>query len=328
MSKIYNSCISGLGAYLPEKVLTNFDLEKMVETTDEWIRTRTGIHERHIAAPSQCASDLGQFAAQQAIKNAGLTPQDIELVLCATITPDMFFPSTACGIQNKIGANCGAFDLAAACSGFIYALATADAYVKSGLHKHVLVVGSEVISKFIDWKDRSTCVLFGDGAGAAVVSRANDGHGVLHTYLGSDGAQSECLKIPAGGSMIPPSAESVRDGLHYLKMQGSEVFKVAVRTMDLAVHEVLNRQGLQVSDIACLIPHQANMRILKAVGERIGLPQEKIFVNVHRYGNMSSASKVVALHEAVAEGKVKQGDYVVLVAFGGGLTWGSALIRW
>lgn len=320
--------IVGLGIYLPERVLTNSDLEKMVDTTDEWIVTRTGIRERRIAENGQSSSDLGSKAALAAIQDAGLTSRDIELIIVATITPDMFFPSTACLIQEKLGARCGAFDMAAACSGFPYALAVAEGFVRSGMYRNIVVVGAEVLSRFIDWKDRSTCVLFGDGAGAAVVSQVEDGHGIRATYLGSDGSQADVLKIPAGGSKIPPSEESVKNGLHYLKMQGSEVFKVAVRTMEDAVLEVLKREGLSPKDIDCLIPHQANLRILQAVGERLTIPLEKVFVNVDRYGNMSSASTVVALYEAVKMGKVRKGSNVILVAFGGGLTWASCLIKW
>ena len=328
MNLPHKSCVSGLGAYVPDKVLTNFDLEKMVDTTDEWIRTRTGIETRRIAAKGQSASDLGVPAALEAIKDAGLTPADIDLIIVATITPDMFFPSTACAIQNQIGAKCGAFDMAAACSGFPYAVAAADSFVRSGVYKNVLVVGTEVLSGFIDWEDRSTCVLFGDGAGAAVISRSDDGHGIIANHIGADGSQGELLKIPGGGSANPPSEETLRNRLHFLKMQGSEVFKVAVRTMELAVRELVKSAGLEVSDISYLIPHQANMRILQAVAERLEMPLDKVFINVERYGNMSSASTAVAFYEAVKEKKVKKGDYIVLVAFGGGLTWASTLIKW
>lgn len=320
--------IAGLGIYVPERVLTNADLERMVETTDDWIRTRTGIRERRIAKKGESASDLGSKAALAAIQDAGLAPGDVDLIIVATITPDMFFPSTACLIQDKLGAKCGAFDMAAACSGFPYALAVAEGFIRAGIYRNIVVVGAEVLSGFIDWKDRSTCVLFGDGAGAAVVSEVKDGHGIQATYLGSDGSQADVLKIPAGGSRIPPSEESVKSGLHFLKMQGSEVFKVAVRTMEEAVREVLKRGGLTPDDIDCLIPHQANLRILQAVGERIGIPMEKIFINVEKYGNMSSASTAVALYEAVKEGKIRKGSKVILVAFGGGLTWASCLIKW
>ena len=320
--------IIGLGVYLPERVLTNFDLEKMVDTSDEWIRTRTGVRERRIAKKEECASDLGSRAALAAIQDAHLTPEDIDLIVVATITPDMFFPSTACNIQNKIGARCGAFDIAAACSGFPYALAVAEGFIRSGMYQKILVVGTEVLSGFIDWKDRSTCVLFGDGAGAAVVSGVTDGHGIRSTYLGADGSQGDLLKIPGGGSRMPPSEETVKSGMHYLKMQGSEIFKLAVRRMEEAIGEVLKRGGLIAKDVDCVIPHQANLRILQAVAERVNIPLDKIFVNVERYGNMSSASTVVALYEAVKQGKIKSGSNVVLVAFGGGLTWASCLIKW
>ncbi|HTL48467.1 MAG TPA: beta-ketoacyl-ACP synthase III [Verrucomicrobiae bacterium] len=329
MSSSYRACIRGLGFYVPEKVLTNYDLEKMVDTTDEWIQTRTGIKERRIAAKNTPASELGAHAAQAALKDAGMSAADIDLILVATITPDMFFPSTACSVQNRIGAKCGAFDLAAACSGFPYALSVAEAYIKAGLYKNVLVIGSEVLSGFIDWKDRSTCVLFGDGAGAAVVCRSEqEGHGILASYLGADGSQGGILQIPGGGSVHPPCPESLEAGLHFLKMEGSEVFKVAVRTMEVAVREVLKPEGLSLDDVDWLVPHQANSRILQAVAERLKFPEEKVVTNVARYGNMSSASTVVALTEAVHDGKIKKGDYVVLVAFGGGLTWASTLIKW
>lgn len=324
----YRVGISGLGAYVPEKVVTNFDLEKMVDTTDEWIRTRTGIRERHLAAKGQSASDLGLIAAKEALSDAGLSPSDLDLIIVATITPDMLFPSTACYLQTKLGAKCGAFDVAAACSGFPFALAVADGFIRSGQYRHILVVGSEVLSNFIDWTDRSTCVLFGDGAGAAIVSRTEGPHEILATYLGSDGSQADILQLPAGGSMYPPTQETIANKLHFVKMQGSEVFKVAVRTMEIAVREILKAGNLTLQDIDCLIPHQANMRILQAVAERLELPLEKVFVNVDRFGNMSSASTVVALYEAVKSGMIKKGSTVVLVAFGGGLTWASTLIKW
>ncbi len=320
--------IIGMGIHLPSKVLTNFDLEKMVDTSDEWIRTRTGVRERRIAEKDQSSSDLGAQAALAALQDAKLTPQDLDLIIVATISPDSFFPSTACLIQTRIGASCPAFDLAAACSGFPYALAVAESFIRSGMCRNVLVVGAEVLSKFIDWKDRSTCVLFGDGAGAAIVSQVKDGHGIKATYLGADGSQGDLLKIPGGGSRIPASEESIKTGQHYLKMQGSEIFKLAVRRMDEAIEEVLKRGGLTAKDIDCLIPHQANLRILTAVAERVGIPIDKVFVNVERYGNMSSASTVVALYEAVKQKKIKEGSNVVLVAFGGGITWASCLIKW
>jgi len=330
MSQPFRAAISGLGAFIPPRVLTNFDLEKMVETSDEWIKTRTGIRERHIAEKGQKSSDLGFEAAQEALRDAGLTAADLDLIIVATITPDMFFPSTACNIQNRLGARCGAFDLAAACSGFPYALSVAEGFIRSGMARHVLVIGSEVLSGFIDWKDRSTCVLFGDGAGAAIVSQAEPGsdRGILASLLGSDGAQADVLQIPGGGSANPTSEETLKNGLHTLKMQGADVFKIAVRTMDTAVRDVLKKSGHTLADVSCLIPHQANMRILQAVSERLELSADKVFINVDRYGNMSSASTVVALYEAAKQGRIKRGDLVVLVAFGGGLTWAATAIRW
>ena len=324
----YRACISGLGFHVPKRVLTNFDLEKMVETTDEWIQTRTGIKTRHLAEKGCKASDLGTAAARDALQSAGITAQDLDLIIVATITPDMYFPSTACRIQDNLGARCGAFDLAAACSGFPYAVTVAEGFIATGHYRNILVVGSEVLSGFIDWKDRSTCVLFGDGAGAAVISRSPDDHGIVASLLGSDGSQGAILQIPGGGSAYPPSQETLQQGLHFLKMEGAEVFKVAVRTMEVAVRDVLERGGLTLDQVDWLIPHQANIRILHAVAERLKFPLEKVVVNVERYGNMSSASTVVALAEAVREGKVKKGQHVVLVAFGGGLTWASTLIRW
>ncbi|MBI1978384.1 MAG: ketoacyl-ACP synthase III [Candidatus Omnitrophica bacterium] len=320
--------ILGLGAYLPEKVLTNFDLEKMVDTTDEWITTRTGIRERRIVEKGTATSDLAARAAKEAIQSAKLTPADIDLIIVATISPDMLMPSTACIVQEKIGAKCGSFDISAACSGFPYGLAIGEGLVRSGAYRHILVIGAEVTSSFINWKDRSTCVLFGDGAGAAVVGEVHDGHDILATYLGADGSQAKLLQIPAGGSAIPPTTETINSGLHFVQMEGSEVFKSAVRTMVDAITEVTRRANIKLGEIDCFIPHQANLRILNAVAERMGIPFEKVYVNLDRYGNMSAASTIVALYEAVKEGKVKKDSNVVLVAFGSGLTWAACAIRW
>ncbi|PIQ87291.1 MAG: 3-oxoacyl-ACP synthase [Candidatus Omnitrophica bacterium CG11_big_fil_rev_8_21_14_0_20_45_26] len=320
--------ILGLGAFVPEKVLTNFDLEKMVDTSDEWIRTRTGIQERHIAEPGTAASDLGAKAALEALAQANLKATQIDLIIVATATPDMTFPSTGCVIQQKIGAVCPAFDLSAACSGFVYGLSVAEAYIRSGLHKHILVIGTEITSSFIDWKDRATCVLFGDGAGAAVLGVSDKGPELLGSYLGSDGEQADILKVPAGGSALPLTSENIKEGLQYLKMSGGDVFKIAVRTMDEAIQKICQCAQITPAQIDCLIPHQANLRILQAVADRVKLPIEKVFINVERYGNMSAASTVVALYEAAKFGKLKNGQHVVLVAFGGGLTWGANIIRW
>jgi 3-oxoacyl-[acyl-carrier-protein] synthase III len=322
------SGILGLGACLPDKVLTNFDLEKIVDTTDEWIRTRTGIKERRVADNGLKTSDLGAKASLEAIESAGLKPTDIDLIIVATISGDMIFPATACLVQDKIGAKCPAFDISAACSGFPYALTVADGLIRSGMYRNILVVAAEVITSFINWKDRSTCVLFGDGAGAVVVGEVKDGHGIIATHWGSDGSQANLLHIPAGGSAIPTSVSSLDSGLHYVQMDGSEVFKSAVRTMVEAISEVVKKAGFTLNEIDCLIPHQANLRILNAVSERTGIPSEKVYINLDRYGNMSAASTVVALYEAVKEGRIKKNSNVVVVAFGGGLTWAACAIRW
>ncbi len=320
--------IVGLGTYLPEKVLTNSDLEKMVDTSDEWIVTRTGIRERHIAEKGVTTSDLGYMAAKDAIKNAGLKPKDIELIVVATITPDMQFPSTSCLVQKKLGAyNAVCFDIGAACSGFIYGMSVAREFLSNGAYKNALVIGTELLSTIVDWSDRNTCILFGDGAGAAVMvpSKSN---GIISSYLGSDGRESELLSVPAGGSRFPSTHETINGKLHFLKMSGNEVFKMAVRIMSDAVKKVLLQSNLTCEDVDCLIPHQANIRIINSVAKRINLCDEKVYVNLERYGNMSSASTPIALAEAVKNGKIKKGDIVVLVAFGSGLTWGATVLKW
>ncbi len=322
-------CILGVGASLPPKILTNADLEKIVDTTDEWIQTRTGIKERRIVEKGVGASDLGSEAAQIALKQAGISATDLDLIIVGTVTADMIFPSAACLIQKKIGAKCPAFDVSAACSGFAYALGTGEAFIKAGVHRYVLIVGAEITSSFVNWKDRSTCVLFGDGAGAAVLGRkSDDGHEVLANLLGADGNEADILKIPAGGSICPINEQVMKDGLQYLKMDGAEVFKIAIKTMGDAIQQVCKKAGLTLNDIDCLIPHQANMRILNAVADRVKIPAEKVFINVDRYGNMSAASTIVALYEAAEQKVIKKGSIVVLVAFGGGLTWGASVIRW
>lgn len=320
--------IIGLGAYLPSKVMTNLDLEKLVDTSDEWIRTRTGISERRIACKEETTSDLAVNAARMAIKDAKLGPADIDLIILATITPDMLFPATSCFVQAKLGAvNAACFDINAACSGFIHELTIAQQFIESGMYKNILVIGAELLSRFVDWKDRSTCVLFGDGAGAAVIAPVKKG-GLLSSYIGADGTKSRLLMFPAGGSVTPASHETVTQGLHFLKMEGNEVFKNAVRVMTNASAQALSRAGLTTEDIDCVIPHQANIRIIEAVIARVGIPPEKVFVNVEKYGNMSAASAIVALFEAVKEGRVKKGDKVLMVAFGSGFVWGSCVIEW
>lgn len=320
--------ILGLGFYLPEKVITNADLEKMVETSDEWIRTRTGISQRRIAAEDQNTSDLAAEAAKRALEEANLQPADLDLILVATMTPDMPCPATACLVQAKLGApQAAATDVAAACSGFVYGLVMGQQFVASGTYKHVLVVGAEVLSRVIDWKDRSTCVLFGDGAGAAVLGPTEQGK-ILSTHLACDGTKADLLKVPGGGVAQPASAASVEARAHYLKMNGSEVFKHAVRAMSDACLTTLKKAGLSPEQVACVVPHQANIRIIQAVVERAGIPLEKVYLNVDRYGNMSAASTVVAFCEAVKEGRIKKGDVALMVAFGAGLTWGSAVVKW
>lgn len=321
--------IIGLGSYAPEKILTNKDLEKIVDTDDEWIVDRTGIRERRIADPGVSTSDLAAKAAEKAIADAGLTADDIELIIVATATADMAFPSTACLVQDKIKAsNAAAFDLSAGCSGFVYGLVTGSQFIQAGLYKHVLVIGAETLSRILNWQDRNTCVLFGDGAGAAVLGEVESGFGLLGADLGADGSGGELLKLPAGGSRLPASLDTVSDSLHYVHMNGNEVFKFAIKVMGEAAVKALDNAGLTAHDVDCLIPHQANIRIIQSAAKRLKLPMDKVVVNVDRYGNTSAASIPIALDEAVREGKVKRGDTIVLVGFGAGLTWASAVIKW
>jgi len=321
--------IIGTGKYVPERVLTNRDLEAMVETNDEWIVTRTGIKERRLAAESEATSDLAYHAAKEAIAAAGLTAEDIDLIIVATITPDMFFPSTACLLQDKLGAKqAAAFDLSAACSGFIYGLATATSMIVSGLYKHVLVVGAETLSRITDYTDRNTCILFGDGAGAVVLGKVEEGRGFRSFELGADGGGGDLLKVSGGGSRIPASAQSIADKQHYLHMAGNEVFKFAVRIMGNAADEALVKAGLSKEDIDLLVPHQANIRIIQSALNRLNLPEEKCMINLDKYGNVSAASIPIALAEAVEQGRVNEGDTLMLVGFGGGLTWGASVLVW
>jgi len=319
----------GLGKYLPENCLTNKELEKIVDTTDEWITTRTGIKERRIARDDEATSDMAVNAAKKALQDAGLKPVDIDLIIVATITPDMFFPSTACIVQNKLGIkNVPAFDISVACSGFMYGIAIAEQFIKSGTYKHVLLVAAEKMSSVTDWKDRSTCVLMGDGAGAAILGEVAEG-GILSVYLGADGSKGDLLKMPAGGSRLPASIATVESRLHFLKMQGNELFRHAVKIMAEAALKATEPLGLKGDDISLVIPHQANVRILNAVAKRMGIdPSKKLYLNIEKYGNMSAASSAVALTEAVEEGRVKKGDIILLDAFGAGLTWGAIVIKW
>lgn len=320
--------IVGVGKYLPKKVLTNADLEKMVDTSDEWITTRSGIKERRLAAKNEATSDLALKAAKDALEDAKISPQDLDLIIVATITPDMQFPSTACIVQHGLSAmNAVCFDVSAACSGFIYAISVAEQFLARGTYKNALVIGAETLSSITDWQDRNTCVLFGDGAGAAVLSEVKSA-GIISTYLGSDGSMSDVLMVPAGGSRNPATNKTVDNRMHYLKMRGNELFKVAVNTMSDATIQVLKQADLKPSDINLVIPHQANIRIIMAIAKKLGLSQEKFYLNIERYGNMSSASLAVALCEAVKEGKVQKSDIILLNAFGAGLVWGACIIRW
>lgn len=329
MDKKTSVGILGTGSYVPEKVLTNKDLEKMVDTSDEWIVSRTGIRERRIAAPDQASSDLAYEAAVRALDSANVKPEDVDLIIVATVTPDTSFPSTANLIQDRLGAKkASAFDLAAACTGFLYGIATGTQFIQNGLYRYVLVIGVECLSKITDWTDRNTCVLFGDGSGAAVLGPVEDGYGFLSFDLGSDGSGGELLKLPAGGSRNPASEQTVKDRMHYLYMAGGDVFKFAVRTMGTSADAAIQKAGLTKQDIDFLVPHQANIRIIDSAVKRFGLPMDKVVVNLDRFGNMSSASIPVALDEAVRDGRIKEGDNLVLVGFGGGLTWGASVLKW
>lgn len=316
------SRITGTGSYLPEKILTNLDLERMVDTSDEWIRTRTGITQRHIAGEDQVASDLALYACQNAMQAAGVTSQDIDLIIVATTTPDMIFPSTACILQNKLGIeNCPAFDVQAVCSGFVYALATADMFVSSGKCRNALVVGSEIYSKIMDWNDRSTCVLFGDGAGAVVLSQS-DQPGILSTHLHASGSHSNILSAPgsiSGGKI---------QGTPYINMEGNAVFKFAVKVLEEVVQEAVTKNNLQSADIDWLIPHQANIRIIQSTAKKLGLPMDKVVVAVDKHGNTSAASIPLALDMAVRDGRIQRDQLVLLEGVGGGFTWGAVLLRW
>ena len=320
--------ILGVGMYVPPKVLTNHDLEKIVDTTAEWIRTRTGILERRVAAPGTATSDLAYRAASEALQQARLAPKDLELMIVATTTPDMLFPSVSCLIQQRLGATSAVcFDLSAACSGSVFAMITAQQYLMTGRYRNALVIGAEVLSGFIDWTDRSTCILFGDGAGACVMAPVTRG-GILATDMGSDGSAAGLLCMPGGGSKHPPSHHSVDQRLHFLRMNGGEVFKVAVRRMAESTKRVIAEAQMPPERVDCFIPHQANTRIIEAVAKWADVPLEKVYMNLQRYGNTSAASNLMALYEASRDGVITRGDHVVMVAFGAGLTWGSLLLQW
>lgn len=321
-----NSKITGTGSYLPEKILTNHDLEKMVDTSHEWIVERTGIEKRHIAEKGQTTSDLAEAAAHNAIKMSGIAIEDIDLIVFATTTPDLVFPSTACLLQKKLGIRgCTAFDVQAVCTGFVYALSVADKFIKSGSHKCVLVVGAETMSNIIDWTDRGTCILFADGAGAVILEATEEDQGILSTHLHADGHYKELLKTSGGISSTPELMEA---GGVYLEMKGNEVFRIAVNTLGRIVDETLDHNNMQKSDIDWLVPHQANIRIIKATAKKLKMSMDQVVVTVNEHGNTSAASVPLALDVAVRDGRIKRGEIILLEAFGGGFTWGSALIKY
>jgi len=321
--------IIGTGSYVPERILTNWDLEKIVETSDEWIRSRTGIGERRIAAPEEATSDMATNAALAAMSQAGVSAEQIDLIIVATVTPDMFFPATACWVQKKLGAiRAACFDVSAACSGFIYAMEIAQQFISNHVYNTVLIIGADKLSSIVDWSDRNTCVLFGDGAGAAILRNRGASHGVIATHMGSDGEFTDILFMPGGGSRCPITSANVDQKLNTIKMLGKETYKQAVTAMSDAADRALESAGLKYEDIACVIPHQANMRIIEAIAHRMGLPVEKFYVNLEKYGNTSAAAVAIALDEAHRNGRFKIGDYILLVVFGGGLTWASSVIQW
>ena len=329
MKELRSAKISGMGIYLPEKILTNRDLEKIIDTSDEWIVTRTGIKERRIARDDEASSDLASQAGKQALVDANISADKIDLIIVATVTPDMQFPSTACLVREKIGANnAAAFDLGAACAGFGYALITAEQFIANGTYDTVLVIGVEKLSSVTDWQDRSTCILLGDGAGATILVPAEKNEGIISTYLGADGSMADLLYMPGGGSKQPTTHQTIDQRLHYLKMKGNELFRPAVRLMVMAAEKVLTQCKLSSKDVDWLVPHQANIRIIKAVAERLNIPLSKVHINIDRYGNMSSAPTAIALCEVIKSGKVKKGDIIVVVSFGSGLAWSACVIRW
>ncbi len=321
--------IVGTGSYVPEKVLTNQELEVMVDTSDEWIVTRTGIKERRITSNGQASSSLATFAAENALEMAGISPEELDLIVVGTVTPDMPFPSVGCMLQDRLGAKkAAAFDVSAGCTGFIYALSIADNFIKSGSFNKILVVGAENLSKITDYQDRGTCVLLGDGSGAVVLVREEGKKGIISTHLHSDGSYGNLLYQPGGGSAVKTTYESIDNRLHFLKMDGNKLFKIAVKSLEDAVLETLAYNNIEDSELDLLIPHQANLRIIQAIAKRLNMPEEKVFVNIHKYGNTSSASIPIALDEANRGGRIKDDNLLLFNAFGAGLTWGAALVRW
>jgi len=329
MRQNQRASITGIGSYLPSKVLTNYDLEKMVDTSNDWIIQRTGIKERRIVENGVTTSDIATQASLRAMEDAGVSPKDLDMIITSTITPDHIFPSTSCYIQQKIGATRAcAFDILAACAGFIYAMSIGQSFINSGAMKTVLVVGAECLSKITDYTDRATCVLFGDGAGAVIIQRNPVKHEILSSSLAADGSEADVLIMPGGGARNPASLESIQQRMHYIQFKGKEVFKLAVNNITNLILETTKENGFTLEDIDLIIPHQSNLRIIEATMEKLGLPMEKAFVNIDKYGNTSSASVPIAIDEARKDGRLRKGDIVMLVAFGGGLTWGSSLIRW
>ncbi|NTW05446.1 MAG: ketoacyl-ACP synthase III [Peptococcaceae bacterium] len=321
--------ILGIGSYAPDKILTNKELETIVDTSDQWITERSGIKERRIASPEQATSDLANIAAKRALEDANVLPEEVDLIIVATNTPDYFFPATACIVQDYLGASkAGAFDLLAGCTGFIYALSTAAQFVISGTYKRILVIGAETLSKVVDWEDRKTCVLFGDGAGAVLLGPVPEGYGLVHSKLGSDGSGKDFLSMPGGGSRIPSSKESIENKQHFLKMNGREVFKFAVRSCGDGTIEALKEVGMSSEDVDFFVPHQANDRIIRAAAKKLNISFDKIAINLDRFGNTSTASIPMALEEAVRQNKIKDGDNLVMTAFGAGLTWAVAILKW
>jgi 3-oxoacyl-[acyl-carrier-protein] synthase-3 len=321
--------IIGTGSYVPERILTNEDLAKIVETSDEWITTRTGIKERRVAAKDEQTSDMGTKAALKAMEQAGIAATDIDLILVATATPDMVFPATACFVQKKLGAtNAACLDISAACAGFLFGVEIAQQFITSHTHDIVLVIGAEKLTSITNWTDRNTCVLFGDGAGAAILGHRGSAHGVISTHIGSDGQYADILFMPGGGSRCPITKENADDNLATIHMSGKEVYKQAVTAMMSASRKALEQAGLTIDDISCVIPHQANLRIIEAIADRLKIPLEKFYVNLDKYGNTSAAAVAIALDEANRSGRIKSGDYILMVVFGGGLTWASTVIEW
>ncbi len=321
--------IVGTGSYVPEKVLTNADLEKLVDTTDEWIVSRTGIKERRIAADGEFTSHMATKAAQRAMEQAGVTAEEIQLIVVATVTPDTFFPSTACHVQRQLGAkNAACFDISAACSGFLYGIEVAQQFISNHTYETILVIGADRLSSIVNWNDRNTCVLFGDGAGAAILRYRANSHGVINTFMGSDGNYGDILNMPGGGCAIPITAENVDQRLNTLHMNGRETFKQAVISMMAAANTALDRAGLKVEDLTCVIPHQANLRIIEALADRMDLPLDRFHMNLDKYGNTSAAAVAIALDEANRLGRFKVGDYILMVVFGGGLTYASSVVQW